>query len=113
MKKLMLCLFIVFLINPLSSEEKRDVLVKKYFRDDNTFIIICKGYPKEGLEGKMAVSTAKEAALLNAQIIAKETFKDSVNIFKKGNVENYDVQLDYVIITYVIKQNGLKKLQRK
>lgn len=113
MKKLMLCLFILSLINPLGSEEKRDVLVKKYFRDDNTFVIICKGYPKEGLEGKMAASTAKEAALLNAQILAKETFKDSVNVFKRGGVENYEIQDDYVIITYVIKQNGLKKLQRK
>jgi len=91
--------------------DRSSILIKKYFVNDTTYIIICKGYPKEGLEGMQAVETAKEAALLNAQIIARETFNDSIDVVKGGSVEGYEVNKRevYAQIRYVIKAPNLKK----
>jgi hypothetical protein len=87
------------------------ILVNKYFVNDITYVIICRGYPREGLEGLQAVETAKEAALLNAQIIARETFNDSIDVVKGGSVEGYEIneREAYAQIRYVIKAPGLKK----
>ncbi len=93
----------------LSEDVKKDVIVNKYFKDDNTFIIECKGYPNEGLEGKARVESAKEAALINAQMCSRDLFDASVDVFRNGEIKKYDIQGDYVVIQYVISKNRLKK----
>lgn len=100
-------------IDPSAYESKRDVLIKKYFVDDNTYVIICKGYPKAGLGGKEAMGTAKEAALINAQMLAKEMFNDRVDVITNGSAEKYVDAKGYAVIYYVIKFRGLKKNLRE
>jgi hypothetical protein len=95
------------------TKERGSALVKKYFRDDDTFIIVAKGFPRENVDNQVqALETAKEAALLNAQIIAKEAFDDSVDVVRKGSVESYEVFDDYATVTYIVSMNGLNKRQR-
>jgi hypothetical protein len=95
------------------TQERRTTLVKKYFKNDDTFIIVAKGYPRETVDNQIqALETAKEAALLNAQIIAKESFDDTVDVVKKGSVDSYEVFDDYATVTYSVTMNGLNKRQR-
>lgn len=95
-------------------EDKPKILINKYFQDDDTFIIICKGFPKEGLTDDIQKSeTAKEAALLNAQMIARETFKDSVDVVRTGSIDSYEVQDGFATVKYVLKYSGLKSNLRE
>lgn len=94
----------------LSENVKKDVVVKTYFKDKNTFIIECKGFPKEGLEGKARVESAKEAALINAQLCSRDLFDESVDVIRNGEIHKYTVEDDYVIIEYAIIKKGLNKL---
>lgn len=116
MRKLVILFLVFTLAGAFMCAQKRGVdrsavLVKKDFLNDNTYVIICRGFPKEGLEGLQAVETSKEAALLNAQIIARETFSDSIDVVKGGSVESYEVneRQGYAQIRYVVKAPGLKK----
>ncbi len=113
MKRLLMFAVLAAFAVGAGAQEKREVLVKKYFNNNNTFIIICKGYPKEGLSGTQAMETAKEAALLNAQIIARETFKDSVDVVKGGAVLKYVERDDYVIIHYALTLINLRSKLKK
>ncbi len=90
-------------------EDRSKVLIKNYFADDNTYVIVCKGFPKEGIEPAEAKGTAKEAALINAQMIAKQTFKDSVDVIKNGAVEKYTEYENFAVIYYIVKFPRLKK----
>ena len=111
MKKIIFPLMIL-LISSCFSKEKKEVIEKKWFRTNNAFVIVCRGYPKEGVSGKARIETAKEAALINAQYFAKEMFNDRVDVVKNGTIEVFEVKPDYVVIRYVIKQRGLKQLVR-
>lgn len=88
---------------------KDNILIKKYFMDDDTFVIECKGFPKDDVSGLQATETAKEAALLNAQVIAKETFNDTVDVITNGKIEKYEVFEGYAVVTYVITLPNLMK----
>lgn len=92
-----------------SDTDRSSILIKKYFRDDNTYVIVCKGFPREGITGIQAGETAKESALLNAQIIARESFNESVDVVKLGSIEKYDFRGNIAVIEYVIKAEGLKR----
>jgi hypothetical protein len=89
-----------------------EILIKKWFRNNNTFVIVCKGYPKEGLTGDARVESAKEAALINAQVISRALFNDSVDIFKYGTIEKYKIYRNYVVVYYVIEMNNLRSQMR-
>jgi hypothetical protein len=89
-----------------------EILIKKWFRNNNTFVIVCKGYPKEGLTGDARVESAKEAALINAQFISRALFNESVDIFKYGTIEKYSIYNDYVVVYYVIEMNNLRRQMR-
>lgn len=93
----------------LSIQGTPDVLVDKYLKDDSTYVIICKGYPKPGTTGIQATATAKEAALLNAQFIARGIFSDDVDVIKDGLVENFVINPDHVILTYTIKHPHIRR----
>ncbi len=113
MKKLLILTILAAFAAGAGAQEKREVLVKKYFKNNNTFIIICKGYPREGLARSQAMETAKEAALLNAQIIARETFKDSVDVVKGGSVLKYVEHDDYAVVHYALTQHNLRAKLKK
>ena len=75
MKKIFL-IIIVLIFTSGSCETKEGVLEKKLFRDDNTYVIVCRGYSKAGSTGPAKVETAKEAALMNAQFLAQNILND-------------------------------------
>jgi hypothetical protein len=103
---------IIILSAVLSSFAQEEILIRKYFRNRNTYVIVCKGFPNESLTGKPRIESAKEAALINAQIIARALFDDSVDVFRYGLVEKYRVYRDYAIVYYVIRLNNLRQRLR-
>jgi len=114
MKKITLLAASAVMVFAMCGQKKADVdrssiLVKKAFRDDNTYVIVCRGFPREGVEGIQAGETAKEAALLNAQMIARESFNESVDVVALGTVEKYELKADHAVVEYVIKAPGLKR----
>ncbi len=84
-------------------------LIKKYFKDDNTYVIICKGYPKADTKAGEAVGTAREAALLNAQVLAREVFTSGVDVVKAGSPERYIDGKGYAMIYYILRHPGLRR----
>lgn len=84
-------------------------LIKKYFKDNDTYVIICKGYPKTGTKAGEAVGTAREAALLNAQVLAGEVFKSGIDVVKAGSPERYIDGKGYAMIYYIVRHPGLRK----
>ncbi|MFH0974383.1 MAG: hypothetical protein V1874_01210 [Spirochaetota bacterium] len=90
-------------------DEKKEMVEKKWFKNDNTFVIICKGWPKESLTGQARIDSAKEAALMNAQFTTKDLFSKPVDVVKFGTIENYKIYDKYVTIQYVITYTGLRR----
>ncbi len=115
MNKVLFALLMVSFIScfPKEGKDIKDIIENKYFKNDNTYVIECKGFPKEDITGRARVETAKEAALMNAQFCARDIFDDSVDVVKNGTIGKYDYHDDYVVIHYIIKYNGLKKLIKK
>ncbi|MDY6935636.1 MAG: hypothetical protein SVZ03_15615 [Spirochaetota bacterium] len=114
MKKIIIfILVLLFTSGSCEQNKERDVLIKKWFKDSNTYIIVCKGYPKSGSSGLARIETAKEAALINAQYLAKGIFKETLDVITNGTIEDYKIYDDYVVINYIITKKGLKKYLRK
>lgn len=97
----------------ISIQGKPDVLVKKYLKDDSTYVIMCKGYPKPDTTGIQATETAKEAALLNAQYIARGIFTEDVDVIKNGIVDGFSIYPDHVVITYSIRYPNIKRYMQE
>ena len=91
---------------------EEDVLVKAEFTDDNTYRIVCKGYPMEGLSGVSAEKSSMEAAQMNAFYFIKKNFGNAVDPGINGDVEHYEMRDTYAIVHFVVKKKGLKKLYR-
>ncbi|MCP4135311.1 MAG: hypothetical protein GY754_30360 [bacterium] len=89
-----------------------DILVKQNFRDDNTYIIVCKGFPMKGTSGIVKDSSAKRAARLNAYYFAKKIFDNSVDPGKYGDIEKTEKMDDHIVIHYVLEMKGLKNKRR-
>jgi hypothetical protein len=107
---LALCLVSWFWESDDKKETAKDTVIEKqWFKNDNTFVIICRGWPKEGLTGRAKLDSAKEAALINAQFSSRDLFDKSVDVVKSGNIEQYKVYDDYVTVEYSITKNGLRK----
>lgn len=86
----------------------RPVLIEAKQLSQNEYLIKCAGYPKEDLEGIQKEESAKEAALLNAQMIAKGKFK-SIDTVKLGEIRKNiyngsEAEIDYVIVYPDIKK---------
>lgn len=95
------------------AEEKKDMIVKKFFLNSSTFVIVCKGWPKESLSGVERTESAKEAALMNAQFSSRDLFDSTVDVIKNGDAEKYEIFDGYVTVRYVIKKSQLKKHYKK
>jgi hypothetical protein len=110
MRKILFLLFILPLILMSCDDNRDNVLISNKFIDDNTYEIVCKGFPKESLSGVARVESSKRAALLNAYHFTRNTFGDKVAPDKEGAAEEYTLKGDYAVITYVIKKKNLKKM---
>jgi len=87
-------------------------LIKKYFKDNDTYVIICKGYPKDEALGMEARGTARSAALINAQMLGKEVFGNRLDVITMGSPEKYIDFEGFTVVYYVIRAPGLKKYAR-
>ncbi len=96
----------------VTSQGPREVLVSKGFVDDNTWKVVCRGYPLEGLKGIQKSESSKRAALLSAYYYIKETFNESVAPDKDGKTEKLDIFDDHAVLNYVVHKKGLKKMMK-
>lgn len=120
MKKILsiLIVFVTGAILSCSSSDEIEVqslpsLVSEKFISDNTYEVVCRGFPKQGLEGYQKHESAKRAALLNAYYFARARFDDSVQPDRDGTVVKYDVMDEFVIIQYRIQKSNLKRYVKK
>ena len=90
-----------------------DVLIRKGFVDDNSYRIVCRGYPQQGLEGIQKAESSKRGALLNAYYFVQTMFDDSVAPDKDGKAEKFEVMDDYAVVYYLLMKRGLKKRLRR
>lgn len=88
-------------------------LIKEGFTSDTEYEIICRGFPKEGLQGVLKDEAGKRAALLNAYYFAKIKFDDSVMPDKDGRAERFVLNQDHAIVYYTIKKSNLRNRVRK
>lgn len=92
---------------------RQNIVIRKEFQGSNKYLIVCKGFPKEGTEGLQKRETAKEAALFNAQMIARDIFNDTVDPIRNGIAKKFVVYDDYAVVYYVIEKKNLKKRMKK
>ncbi len=93
--------------------EGGSIVIRKGFRGYNAYLIVCKGYPKDGTSGLQRRETAKEAALMNAQFIARDIFNDTVDPVRDGIAKKFTVNDDFAIVHYEIQKKNLKLRLRK
>jgi hypothetical protein len=90
-----------------------DVLIRKGFVDDNSYRIVCRGYPQQGLEGIQKTESSKRGALLNAYYFVQTLFDDSVAPDRDGKAEKFEVMNDFAVVYYLVTKKGLKKRLRR
>jgi len=89
-----------------------DVLVSQKYLNSNSFLIVCKGFPREDLTGQPRIESSKTAAVFNAQLLAADLFDDTVSPQKDGLVKKFVMKNDYAVVHYVITKSGLRGRQR-
>lgn len=116
MSRIMVPLVVMALCAALSAQEsadRGDVVISKGFQGRNAYLIVCKGYPKQGVDGLRRRETAKEAALMNAQFIARDIFNDSVDPVRNGSVVKFVLSDDHAVVHYKIQKSGLRGRMRR
>ena len=91
-------------------EEKKIVLVKEKFLSKNSYLIVARGYPKEG--SARPVDSAKEAAVFNAQLLAQERF-EGFDVIVNGRAAKFTVRDDSVDVNYVLTYKNIKSYLKK
>ena len=95
-----------------SQGPREAALISKGFVDDNTWKVVCRGFPLEGLKGIQKSESSKRAALLGAYYYIKETFNESVSPDKDGKTEKLEIMSDHAVLYYVVHKKGLKKMMK-
>ena len=85
-------------------------LVSMDFKDNNTWIVVCRGFPLNDTNKTVKIESAKKAAVLNAYHFIRETFNDNVVPDRDGKVEKMDVVGDYAVVKYVVRKKGLRSM---
>ena len=91
---------------------KKEPLISQGFVDDDTYRVVCRGYPLEGSTGVQMIESSKRAALLGAYYYIKNAFNESVAPDKDGKAEKFDYMGDHVVVHYMVQKKGLRKLTR-
>lgn len=107
-----LMLMVFSLVAYGNDAQKQNIVIRKSFQGQNKYLIVCKGFPKEKTEGISRRETAKEAALFNAQMIARDIFNDTVDPIRNGLAKKFVVYDDYAVVYYEITKKNLKKRLR-
>ena len=115
MKKIFLILlFFPFIIVARGDTADKTVLIKEKLLNNNQYMIIARGYPKPGITDPVQLDgTAKEAALLNAQVIARERFIVGFDVIQNGRAKKYTIGNGYADVVYILSYPGLIKYLRK
>ena len=93
---------------------KRIVLVKEKLVSSNTYLIVARGYPKPTLTNdKQILESAQEAAVFNAQILAKERFIQSFDVIKNGETDKFITGTDYIDVYYTLTSPNIKQYLKK
>lgn len=116
MKKIILSVSALVLAFSLSSafaqdEPERVVLVKEKLLSKDSYLIVARGYPKEG--SPRPVDSAKDAAVFNAQLLAKERFEEGFDVFVNGKAAKFTVREDSVDVNYVLTFKNIKYYLKK
>jgi hypothetical protein len=90
----------------------KEPLISQGFVDDNTYRVVCRGFPLEGSTGIQMIESSKRAALLGAYYYIQNTFNESVAPDKDGKAEKFEYLSDHVVVHYVVQKKGLKKMIR-
>lgn len=110
---MMLILSTVF-VSAQTDSEKRKVLIEEKMLSKNEYRITARGYPKPGLTDPVQISgSASEAALLNAQVLARERFKESLDTIRNGTARSYKKGNGYCDVQYIISYPGIKNYLRE
>jgi hypothetical protein len=116
-RSLLSCFAIITLIITGSfafAADTKVVLVAEKFTSKNTYLIIARGYPRPGItDNKSADNSAKEAAILNAQLLGKERFIDSFDVIRNGRVDKVLVRNGSVDVWYTFSWPDIKHYMRK
>ena len=96
----------------VESGAPKETLISQGFVDDNTYKVVCRGFPLEGSTGIQKSESSKRAALLGAYYYIKTIFNDSVAPDKDGKAEKFEFISDYVVVHYVVHKKGLKKMMK-
>ena len=94
----------------VKSQGPREDLISKGFVDNDTWKVVCRGYPLEGLKGIQKTESSKRAALLGAYYYIQETFTDAVAPDKDGKTEKIELMSDHAVLYYVVHKKDLKKM---
>ncbi len=110
-------LFLLIVLNGCDEQSvkgpgSKEVLVSQGFVDDNSYRIICRGFPLEGLEGLQRAESSKRAALLSAYYFIGQVFNESVAPDRDGKTEKIEYAADHAVLHYMIRKKGLKKMVR-
>ena len=116
MKNIFLSLLSVILIGSILSCSSGDgmnvqsipSLISEEFTSDDTYEVVCRGFPKQGLTGVQKEESAKRAALLNAYYFIQSRFDNTVKPDTDGTVIRYDVQDKFVIVYFRVTKSNLK-----
>lgn len=112
MRSLLLVLLLFGVFTGCDDEEgKTNIIVSEKFTSDNEYLIVCRGFPKKGLTNQIQINaTAQDAAVLNAQIYAKEKFP-AIDSVREGTIVKFDNDGKSAIVYYLINHKGLKNLK--
>lgn len=91
---------------------KQEVLLSRGFVDDNTYRVVCRGYPPEGLSGIQQAESSKRAALLSAYYFIGQVFNENVAPDRDGRIEKIEYMSDHAVLHYVVSRKNLRGMVR-
>jgi len=113
------CIIVTILFLSVGCDEKsaengikKEPLISQGFVDDDTYKVVCRGYPLEGSTGIQKTESSKRAALLGAYYYIKNAFNESVAPDRDGKAEKFEFMSDHVVVHYVVQKKGLKKMAK-
>ncbi|MBN1498567.1 MAG: hypothetical protein JW982_00290 [Spirochaetes bacterium] len=86
---------------------EKEYLIGAKVISDTEYQIICKAYPRPGLTDEIQMAgTAKEAALIYAQITAKKRLKNIDPT--KGTIKEYKFDGEFGTVYYIIEAENIR-----
>jgi hypothetical protein len=115
MKKILFILLLIpFALAAQDNAPRKKVLIKAYLDSSSQYVIIARGYPKPDITDPVkAEGTAREAAVLNAQVLAKERFIDTFDVVTNGRASEFKEGDGYVDVVYLVEHPNIQRFLKK